>query len=96
MLPLISVYGYNTWQHYYNGKSLHINHTDPELSFAQNILHILRKDGGFTDLEATLLDVAMVLHMEHGGGNNSTFTSRVVTSSYTDTYSVFAASLGSL
>ena len=96
MLPLISVYGYNTWQHYYNGKSLHINHTDPELSFAQNILHILRKDGSFTDLEATLLDVAMVLHMEHGGGNNSTFTSRVVTSSYTDTYSVFAASLGSL
>ena len=96
MLPSISVYGYNTYQHYYNGKSLHINHSDPHLSFAENILHILRKDGKYSMLEARLLDIAMVLHMEHGGGTNSTFTAHVVTSSYTDTYSVFAASLGSL
>ena len=96
MLPCISVYGYHTYQHYYNGKSLYINPPDPHLSFAENILHILRKDGSYTPLEARLLDIAMVLHMEHGGGNNSTFTTHVVTSSATDTYSVFAASLGSL
>lgn len=96
MLPSLAVYGYHTYQHYYNGKSLHINHADPSLSFSENILHILRKDGSYTALEARLLDVALVLHMEHGGGNNSTFTTHVVTSSATDTYSVFAASLGSL
>ena len=96
MLPSLAVYGYHTYQHYYNGKSLYINHPDSNLSFAENILHILRKDGQFTSLEARLLDIALVLHMEHGGGNNSTFTTHVVTSSATDTYSVFAASLGSL
>ncbi len=96
MLPCISVYGYQTYQHYYNGKSLYINHPDPDLSFSENILHMLRKDSKFTQLEARLLDLSLVLHMEHGGGNNSTFTTHVVSSSATDTYSVFAASLGSL
>lgn len=96
MLPVISVYGYQTYQHYYNGKSLYIHTPDPELSFAENILYLLRKDGKYTNLEAHLLDIALVLHMEHGGGNNSTFTTHVVSSSGTDTYSAFAASLGSL
>ncbi len=96
MMPLISVYGYQIYQHYYNGKSLYIHQPDPSLSFSENILHILRKDGQFTELEARLLDIALVLHMEHGGGNNSSFTTHVVTSSGTDTYSVFAAALGSL
>lgn len=96
MLPGISVYGYNTYQHYYNGKSLYINPSDPTLSFAENLLHILRKDGTFSRLEAHLLDLCLILHMEHGGGNNSTFTTHVVSSSATDTYSVFAASLGAL
>ncbi len=96
MMPLISVYGYQIYQHYYNGKSLYIHQPDPALSFSENILHILRKNGEFTQLEARLLDIALVLHMEHGGGNNSSFTTHVVTSSGTDTYSVFAAALGSL
>ena len=96
MLPCISVYGYHTYRHYYNGKSLYINQPDPALSYSENILHMLRKDGQFTRLEAKLLDLALVLHMEHGGGNNSTFTTHVISSSATDTYSVFAASLGSL
>ena len=96
MLPSISVYGYHTYQHYYNGKSLYINPPDPSLSFSENILHMLRKDTKFTRLEARLLDLSLVLHMEHGGGNNSTFTTHVISSSATDTYSVFAASLGSL
>lgn len=96
MLPLISVYGYQTYQHYYNGKSLYIHTPDPGLSFAENILALLRKDSKYTELEARLLDIALVLHMEHGGGNNSTFTTHVVSSSGTDTYSAFAASLGSL
>ena len=96
MLPLISVYGYHIYQHYYNGKSLYINKPDPELSFAENILHVLRKDSHYTETEARLLDIALVLHMEHGGGNNSSFTTHVVSSSVTDPYSVFAASLGSL
>ena len=96
MLPMISVYGYHIYQHYYNGKSLYINHPDPDLSYAENILHVLRKDCHFTETEARLLDIALVLHMEHGGGNNSSFTTHVVSSSGTDTYSVFAAALGSL
>ena len=96
MMPLISVYGYHIYQHYYNGNSLYINNPRSDLSYAENILHILRKDGSFTALEAKLLDLCLVLHMEHGGGNNSTFTTHVVSSSGSDTYSVFAASLGSL
>ncbi len=96
MMPMLSVYGYQTYQHYYNGKSLYIHAPSPELSFAENILHMLRKDKQYTPLEAKLLDICLVLHMEHGGGNNSSFTTHVVSSSGTDTYSVFAAALGSL
>ncbi len=96
MMPQITIYGYQIYQHYYNGKSLYIHQPDPTLSFAENILHILRKDGKYTSLEARLLDIALILHMEHGGGNNSSFTTHVVTSSGSDTYSVFAAALGSL
>lgn len=96
MMPMLSVYGYQTYQHYYNGKSLYIHAPNPELSYAENILHMLRRDGEYTELEARLLDICLVLHMEHGGGNNSSFTTHVVSSSGTDTYSVFAAALGSL
>ena len=96
MMPLISVYGYHIYQHYYKGKSLYINNPRQDLSYSENLLHILRKDGKFSPLEARLLDLCLVLHMEHGGGNNSSFTTHVVSSSGSDTYSVFAASLGSL
>ncbi|TCK92807.1 citrate synthase [Natranaerovirga hydrolytica] len=94
--PLIAVYGYQAYDHYYNNNSLIIHSPKPELSTAENILHMLRPDSQFTKLEATLLDLALVLHAEHGGGNNSTFTTHVVTSSGTDTYSAISASLGSL
>ncbi|MCM1136936.1 MAG: citrate/2-methylcitrate synthase [Clostridium sp.] len=96
MFPLLSIYGYQAYCHYHDGKSLFIHQPDPELSTAENILRILRPDSSYTPLEARLLDVALVLHMEHGGGNNSTFTTHVVTSSLTDTYSVIAAAIGSL
>ena len=94
--PLLAVYSYQTYSHYFNGKSLVIHSPEPELNTAQNILHLLRPDGSFTDMEAKLLDLALVLHAEHGGGNNSTFVTHVVTSSGTDTYSSISASLGSL
>lgn len=94
--PMMSVYGYHAYNHYIKGKSLYIHHPDPHLSMAENILRMLRPDMKYTKLEATILDLALVLHMEHGGGNNSTFTTHVVTSSGTDTYSVIAAALGSL
>lgn len=94
--PSIAVYGYQAYSHYYNNKSLVIHSPKPELSTAENILHMLRPDSQFTELEATLLDLALVLHAEHGGGNNSTFVTHVVTSTGTDTYSVMAAALGSL
>jgi citrate synthase len=94
--PLLAVYGYQAYAHYYNNKSLIIHSPDPTLSTAENILHMLRPDSKYTKLEATLLDLALVLHAEHGGGNNSTFTTHVVTSSGTDTYSTIAAALGSL
>lgn len=94
--PLLSVYGYQSYQHYHNGKSLFIHYPKPELDTAENLLYILREDGKFTEKEAQLLDLALVLHMEHGGGNNSTFTTHVVSSSGTDTYSAIAAALGSL
>jgi len=94
--PLIAVYGYQAYSHYYEKKSLFIHSPKPELSTAENILHMLRPDSQFTKLEATLLDLALVLHAEHGGGNNSTFVTHVVTSTGTDTYSVMAAALGSL
>lgn len=96
MMPLISVYAYHAYQHYHNDRSLVIRYPDPELSTAENILRILRSDGKYTELEARVLDIALVIHAEHGGGNNSTFTTHVVSSTGTDTYSAVAASLGSL
>lgn len=96
VFPLLSVYSYHSYQHYHNNKSLFIHLPRPEYSTAQNILHLLREDGNFSELEAKILDLALVLHAEHGGGNNSTFTTHVVTSSGTDTYSSVAAALGSL
>ena len=94
--PLLSVYGYQAYSHYYDDNSLVIHQPKPELSTAENILHLLRPDSKYTRLEAKILDLALVLHAEHGGGNNSTFTTHVVSSSGTDTYSSVAASLGSL
>jgi len=94
--PLLTVYGYQAYRHYYEQKSLVIHPPKPGLSTAENILHMLRPNKKFTELEAKILDIALVLHAEHGGGNNSTFTTHVVTSSGTDTYSTVAASLGSL
>lgn len=96
LFPLLSVYGYQTYSHYHDGNSLFIHSPLPELSTAENILHILRPDSKYSELEARILDLALVLHAEHGGGNNSTFTTHVVSSSGTDTYSTIAASLGSL
>lgn len=96
LFPLLSVYGYQAYKHYHDGESLFIHTPNPELSTAENILHILRPDQKYTNLEAKILDIALVIHAEHGGGNNSTFTNHVVTSSGTDTYSTVAASLGSL
>ena len=94
--PLISVYAYHAYQHYHNDKSLVIRYPDPQLSTAENILRILRPDGQYTELEAKVLDICLVIHAEHGGGNNSTFTTHVVSSTGTDTYSSVAGSLGSL
>ena len=96
VFPMLSVYSYQAYNHYIKGKSLYIHNPDPKLSVAENILLMLRPDMQYTQLEATILDLALVLHMEHGGGNNSTFTTHVVTSSGTDTYSAVAAALGSL
>jgi len=96
LFPMFSVYGYQAYRHYHDGQSLFIHTPRPDLSTAENILHLLRPDSKYTDLEARILDIALVLHAEHGGGNNSTFTTHVVTSSATDTYSTVAASLGSL
>ncbi|MBQ3037779.1 MAG: citrate/2-methylcitrate synthase [Clostridia bacterium] len=96
VFPLLSVYGYQACKHYLHGDSLFI-HTPPKnLSVAETILYTLRPDKNYTPLEAKILDTALVLHAEHGGGNNSTFTTHVVSSSGTDTYSTIAASLGSL
>lgn len=96
LFPLLSVYGYRTYKHYHDGESLIIHTPDPNLSTAENILYTLRKDQKYTPLEAKILDIALIIHAEHGGGNNSTFTNHVVSSSGTDTYSTVAASLGSL
>lgn len=96
LFPLLTVYGYQAFNHYHDGNSLFIHQPQPELSTAENILHLLRPNSRYTHLEAKLLDLALVLHAEHGGGNNSTFTTHVVSSSGTDTYSAIAASLGSL
>lgn len=96
VVPVLSVYGYQAYSHYHDGNSLFIHTPSPELSTAENILYLLRADSKYSELEARILDLALVLHAEHGGGNNSTFTTHVVTSSGTDTYSSMAASLGSL
>ncbi len=96
LFPLLSIYGYQAYSHYHDGNSLFIHAPIPELSTAENILHILRPNSSYTPLEAKILDVALVLHMEHGGGNNSTFATRVITSSLTDTYSTMASALASL
>lgn len=94
--PLLAVYAYQAKAHYHNKQSLVIHSPKPGLSTGQTILHLLRPDSSFTETEAMLLDLALVLHAEHGGGNNSTFVTNVVTSSATDTYAVMSAALGSL
>lgn len=96
LFPILSIYGYQAYNHYLQCQSLIIHQPDMNMSTAEHILYLLRPDGKFTPLEAKILDMALVLHMEHGGGNNSTFTTHVVTSTLTDTYSSIAASLGSL
>ena len=95
-MPVISVFAYQSYMHFKKDDVLIIRNPDPECSTAENILRMLRVDGKYTELEAKVLDVALVLHAEHGGGNNSTFTTHVVTSSGTDTYSAVAASVASL
>ena len=94
--PLMAIYGYQAYAHSHCGQSLVIHSPKKGLSVAENLLHMLRSDSKYTQLEAQILDIALVLHAEHGGGNNSTFTTHVVTSSHTDTYSAIAAALGSL
>ena len=96
IFPLLSVYGYQAHNHYHNEESLIIHTPNTTLSTAENILYMLRPDSKYSKLEARILDLALVLHAEHGGGNNSSFTTHVVSSSGTDTYSVIAAALGSL
>ena len=94
--PLLAVYGYHAYNHYIKNESLYIHHPDPSLSTAENLLMMLRPDQKYTKVEAKTLDTALILHMEHGGGNNSTFTTRVVTSSGSDMYSTIAAAMSSL
>ena len=94
--PMLAVYAYNAYVHYEKNESMFIHHPDPKLSTAENLLMLLRPDKKFTKTEAKVLDTALILHMEHGGGNNSTFTTRVVTSSGSDTYSTIAAAMSSL
>ncbi len=95
-MPLLAVYSYHTYRHYHQGQNLVIRNPKSELSLAENLLQMLHPDGQYTQLEAKVLDIALILHAEHGGGNNSTFTTHVVSSTGTDTYSAIAASLGSL
>ncbi|MEY8518874.1 citrate/2-methylcitrate synthase [Lachnospiraceae bacterium 29-84] len=96
IFPMLAVYGYHAYNHYENDDSMYIHRPEPGLSTAENLLMMLRPDKKYSELEAKVLDVALVLHMEHGGGNNSTFTTRVVTSSGSDTYSSIAAAMSSL
>ena len=96
VFPMLAVYGYHAYNYYECGGSMYIHRPDPSLSTAENLLKMLRPDQKYTDLEAHVLDIALLLHMEHGGGNNSSFTTHVVTSSGTDTYSAISAALGSL
>lgn len=93
---MMAVYGYHAYNHYDNNGSMYIHRPDSNLSISENFLRMLRPDKSFTELEARVLDIALLLHMEHGGGNNSTFTTRVVTSSGSDTYSAIAAAMSSL
>ena len=94
--PMLAVYGYHAYNHYERDDSMYIHRPDKELSLAENFLRMLRPDMKFTPLETHVLDIALLLHMEHGGGNNSSFTTRVVTSSGSDTYSAIAAAMSSL
>ncbi|MGI5989886.1 MAG: citrate/2-methylcitrate synthase [Lachnospiraceae bacterium] len=96
VFPMLAIYGYHAYNHYENLQSMYIHRPDPNLSTAENTLRMLRPDASFTKTEALALDVALMLHMEHGGGNNSSFTTRVVTSSGADTYAVIAAAMSSL
>ncbi len=96
LFPVLAVYGYHAYNHYENNESMYIHRPNPELSAAENLLMMLRPDKQYTQVEAKVLDTALILHMEHGGGNNSTFTTRVVTSSGSDTYSTIAAAMSSL
>ena len=95
-MPTMAAYGYQAKRHYFDGQSLFIHNPRKDLNTAENLLHLMRPDSRYTHLEAETLDLALVLHAEHGGGNNSTFTVRVVSSSATDTYSAIAAGIGSL
>lgn len=95
-LPIIAGYGFQARQRCFNNGSLHLHYPDPEMSTAENLLKLTRDNGEFTKLEATLLDIMLIIHAEHGGGNNSAFTTHVVSSTGTDTYSVIAAAIGSL
>lgn len=94
--PTLAIYAYNAYNYYQNLESMYIHYPDSDLSPAENILTMLRPDKKYTKTEAKVLDTALILHMEHGGGNNSTFTTRVVTSSGSDTYSTIAAAMCSL
>ena len=94
--PLLAVYGYHAYNYYENFESMIIHRPDPKLSTAENLLLMLRPDKQYTETEAKVLDTALILHMEHGGGNNSTFTTRVVTSAGSDTYSTISAAMSSL
>ncbi len=96
VFPMLAVYGYHAYNHYENNGSMYIHRPDENLSTSENILRMLRPDTKYSPLEAHVLDLALILHMEHGGGNNSTFTTHVVTSSGTDTYSTVASALSSL
>ena len=96
VMPMLAVYGYHAYNHYERDESMYIHRPDENLSTAENLLRLLRPDKSYSEVEAHVLDLALILHMEHGGGNNSTFTTHVVTSSGTDTYSVISAALASL
>ena len=96
IFPMLTVYSYHAHRYYYKDEALIIHRPRTDLSAAENILHLLRADSRYTELEARVLDIALILHAEHGGGNNSTFTTHVVTSSGTDTYAAMTAALGSL
>ncbi len=96
IFPMLAAYSYHAYNHIDNNQSMYIHRPDPSLSQAENFLRMLRPDSQYTELEAQALDIALILHMEHGGGNNSTFTTRVVTSSGSDTYSAIAAAMCSL